>query len=245
MLTASRFQRIAPDLAAGAVVMLGALLLLPGGVFSAPASIAVSALVYAIMAVLIGHFWTARRLPFGWPNRVTLVRAALVAALAGTLVFPKAAGQHGAALAAVAIATLLLDGVDGWLARRTGSATAFGARFDMEVDALLILVLCLAVVLTGKAGPWVLAIGLMRYGFILAGYWWTALKAPLAPSRLRQGICVLQGLVLSLCLLPAVPPSWAAVMAALALGALAWSFVRDSLSLMRRHGPDRGFLCNE
>ena len=34
-----------------------------------------------------------------------------------------------------------LDGVDGWLARRSGIASAFGARFDMEIDALLILVL--------------------------------------------------------------------------------------------------------
>ena len=41
-------------------------------------------------------------------------------------------------LSAVALA---LDGVDGWWARRTGTCSAFGARFDMEVDAFLILVL--------------------------------------------------------------------------------------------------------
>jgi multidrug efflux pump subunit AcrA (membrane-fusion protein) len=35
----------------------------------------------------------------------------------------------------------MLDGVDGWLARRHEIASRFGARFDMEVDALLILAL--------------------------------------------------------------------------------------------------------
>ena len=36
---------------------------------------------------------------------------------------------------------LLLDAVDGGVARRTGTVSGFGARFDMEVDAFLILVL--------------------------------------------------------------------------------------------------------
>ena len=36
---------------------------------------------------------------------------------------------------------LALDGLDGWAARRQGLVSAFGARFDMEVDALLILAL--------------------------------------------------------------------------------------------------------
>ena len=36
---------------------------------------------------------------------------------------------------------LALDGVDGQVARRTGTVSALGARFDMEVDAFLVLVL--------------------------------------------------------------------------------------------------------
>jgi phosphatidylglycerophosphate synthase len=40
---------------------------------------------------------------------------------------------------------LALDGLDGWLARRFGLASAYGARFDMEVDGFLILVLALLV----------------------------------------------------------------------------------------------------
>ena len=45
----------------------------------------------------------------------------------------------------LAIAVTVLDGADGWLARRSGVSSAFGARFDGEVDAFLILALSVAV----------------------------------------------------------------------------------------------------
>ena len=46
-------------------------------------------------------------------------------------------------MAALAGFALALDGVDGHLARRFDQVSDFGARFDMEVDAALILVLCI------------------------------------------------------------------------------------------------------
>ena len=49
-------------------------------------------------------------------------------------------GPTGPGLALVVVA-LALDWVDGQVARRTGTCSAFGARFDMETDAFLILVL--------------------------------------------------------------------------------------------------------
>ena len=63
----------------------------------------------------------------------------------------------------------VLDGMDGWLARRSTLASAFGARFDMETDALLIMVLSALAWRWDRAGAWVLACGLMRYGFVAAG----------------------------------------------------------------------------
>ena len=63
----------------------------------------------------------------------------------------------------------LLDGVDGWLARRHRIASAFGARFDMEIDALLILALSVLAWRHEKAGAWVVASGLLRYAFVAAG----------------------------------------------------------------------------
>ena len=72
---------------------------------------------------------------FGPANQVTAVRALLVALVAACI---GEAGSTRVATAAVAAAAMstILDGADGWLARRSGMASAFGARFDMEVDAL-------------------------------------------------------------------------------------------------------------
>src|SRR6185437_12999615 len=81
-------------------------------------------------------------------------------------------GWHGLAAALVAyagMAALVLAGVDGWAARRSGFASRFGARFDMESDALFVLALAALVYRTGQAGAWVLTLGAMRYIFVAAG----------------------------------------------------------------------------
>ena len=97
----------------------------------------------------------------------------LLAALVGEAVPrpPWQPGGHAGGLAGswlVATLTALLDAVDGALARRSGLASDFGARFDMETDAAFTLVLCALVLQAGQAGPWVLAAGLMRYAFVAA-----------------------------------------------------------------------------
>jgi phosphatidylglycerophosphate synthase len=129
-----------------------------------------------------------------------------------------------------------LDGVDGWLARRHGIASDFGARFDMEIDALLILALAILVSQFEKAGAWVIASGLLRYLFVGAGSYWPWLRAPLPPSRRRQAICVLQIIALTLALVPAIQPPLSTMLAAAALASLAASFLMDILWLWRRAG---------
>ncbi len=170
---------------------------------------------------------------FGAANQVTLVRAALVALLFGLAA--EAATPTGAWLAVgVALLASALDGVDGWLARRLDLSSAFGARFDMETDALLIVALALLVWRFDKAGYWVLLAGLLRYLFIAAGAVLDWLRRPLAPSRRRQTVCVVQILTLIFCLLPPVIPPWSQTAAALGLLLLVWSFSLDVIWLARR-----------
>jgi phosphatidylglycerophosphate synthase len=142
------------------------------------------------------------------------------------------------ALAATAVGgsvvATMLDGVDGWLARRHCTASDFGARFDMEVDALLIIALSVLAWRFGKAGVWVIASGAMRYVFVAAGSWLPWLRAPLPASDRRRAICVLQVAALTMVLVPAVPPAVSAPLAACALAALSWSFAVDILWLWRR-----------
>jgi phosphatidylglycerophosphate synthase len=126
-----------------------------------------------------------------------------------------------------------LDGVDGWIARRTRTSSAFGARFDLETDALLILVLSALVWRAGQAGAWVLASGLMRYGFVAAATIWPWLREPLEPSRRRQAMCVVQVVGLLVALLPSLDAPAASTVAAAALAGLAWSFLVDILWLWR------------
>lgn len=175
---------------------------------------------------------------FGPANRVTLLRlvlATLLAALVDEVAMqpPAAQGAAGWWVVVLATVTALLDAVDGALARRSGLASRFGARFDMETDAALTLVLCLLVLQAGQAGAWVLASGLMRYAFVGAARVWPWLSGPLPPSRRRQSVCVLQITVLIVCLGPIVPPALAAALAAGSLVLLSASFAIDVHHLAR------------
>jgi phosphatidylglycerophosphate synthase len=171
---------------------------------------------------------------FGAANQVTVVRGALVALLAGLI--GEAADVVLAALATtMATGVAVLDGVDGWLARRTRLASAFGARFDMETDALLILVLSVLTWQFGKAGLWVLGSGLLRYAFIAASCAVTALRRPLPPSWRRKSVAVAQIIALIVAVAPFVPAVVSAPLAAVALGTLAVSFLVDVVWLFSSH----------
>ena len=176
---------------------------------------------------------------FGNANRITLVRLALAALLVGLLgeaawSNPKAGpGALAWVVVVLATATALLDAADGALARRSGLASAFGARFDMETDAAYTLVLCALVWQAGQAGPWVLLAGLLRYLFVAAAWYWPWLGAPLPPSRRRQTVCVVQITSLIVCLAPIVSPALAMLLAAASLALLAGSFAVDVSFLAR------------
>ena len=173
---------------------------------------------------------------FGWANRITWIRTALTVIIAGTLIDAGSAvnGWMVGVLAAVALA---LDGLDGPIARRHGRTSRFGALFDQEIDAGLILVLCLLLGLSGKIGLWIVALGAMRYVLFIAGWLWPALQRPLPPSFFRRAVCAIQVAALLIGLLPPVAPHVAAWIGGSALGILVLSFGRDVLWLLRQPQP--------
>lgn len=181
----------------------------------------------------------------GAANRVTLLRAALalpvlalgILALGLLALGPAAVSAMPDAVVWWVIVTstvaMVLDGLDGRVARRTETETEFGARFDMEFDAALIMALSVLAWSSGKVGAWVLLIGLMRYLFVAAGWFAPALNGALPESLRRKVVCVVQGVVLLVALGPIIPTVLAVAVAAGGLLALTWSFAVDVAWLLR------------
>ncbi|MEE4379387.1 MAG: CDP-alcohol phosphatidyltransferase family protein [Candidatus Competibacteraceae bacterium] len=170
---------------------------------------------------------------FGPANRVTLIRASLVALLVGFVVDVPFSAKGIWLTVLIAVSVVLLDGVDGWLARRSNTVSDFGARFDMETDALLIAVLALLVWRLDKTGVWILLAGTLRYLFVAAGYFLPWLSGNLPYSRRRQSVCVLQTLALIGCLVPLISAQWATAIALTSVILLTGSFAIDTLWLAR------------
>ena len=194
-----------------------------------------SAVVFAAIVLIVARYRREHHpFPaFGPANQVTTIRALFVSLAAGFVGEPHVP-QNATAAVAVSTAATLLDFFDGWFARRTHMASAFGARFDMETDALLIQVLAILAWRYSKAGAWVLMSGLMRYIFAGAGHLWTWLRRPLFDSFRRKAICVVQIGGLLIALAPFVAPPVSGVVAACSLATLTYSFLADTVWLWRR-----------
>lgn len=223
-----------PDLAialVAAIILAGVLGVLPSVPLQVPlATVALAVAGTALLALKAPCLPEPGRL--GPANRVTLARGVLALPLAALVLAPGALTGAVAWLPVVLAATVLvLDGLDGRVARRTGTSSAFGARFDMELDALVLLALCGLVWATDRAGAWVLMIGLLRYLFVAAGWLWPWLQAPLPPSMRRKTACVIPGVLLTLALAPVVPSLVAVAAAVVGLVVLVYSFGVDGVWL--------------
>ncbi|NJP34362.1 CDP-alcohol phosphatidyltransferase family protein [Micromonospora sp. HSS6-12] len=174
----------------------------------------------------------------GPADRVTLARAVLVGAVTGLVADGFAGRPVPVGLLTVLTAVALaLDGVDGYVARRTGTASALGARFDMEIDSVLVAVLSLHV--APAVGVWVLTLGAMRYAFVAAGWALPWLCRPLPARYWRKVTAAALGVVLLVAASRVLPPVAAVMLLVGALALQVESFGRDVLWLWRhRSAPD-------
>lgn len=213
---------------------------------AAPAVLALSVLLgLAVLGAVVRSTVRRRTEPYGPADRVTVARSVLVAlsaallpvGLVPVLATPvdEPAGAWCWTVFLLALPAWVLDGIDGRVARRTGTATRAGARLDQEVDAALLLVLSLAVAARlGLPGSWwVLLIGALRYLFLLGLRVRPAWRRPLPFSSYRRVVAGIQGGVLLGALVPLIPLPLAVAATAAALGLLLVSFGRDVLRLER------------
>lgn len=216
-------------LAAGQIVLTGAL----SGMHAHGMMLALLAfgLSAGVAAGAVARGYPHPRL--GLCNAVTLIRLALATALLAPLAAGHVPSWPAFALAAFALA---LDGIDGWLARRYGHTSEFGAWFDMEVDSVLALVLAASAASVSGLGVIALALGLPRYVFA-AAYWCVPwMRRPLPERYSRKVVCVVQMTALIALQLPVLPNGAGVGLAIVAALALFWSFAVDLIWLWRRRG---------
>ncbi|MFH1865516.1 MAG: CDP-alcohol phosphatidyltransferase family protein [Candidatus Eisenbacteria bacterium] len=116
------------------------------------------------------------------PNLVTLVRIVLVPAV---LVF--LAGDHRFwALAAMAV-MFVSDGLDGYLARRTGRVTDLGKVLDPAADKIAVAAVLLFLVFTGEFPLWALLLVVARDVAIVLGGVAIARRSGSVPQALMAG----------------------------------------------------------
>jgi phosphatidylglycerophosphate synthase len=201
-----------------------------------------SALVYVAMAGLVLAGLARHPHPdrFGLANAITLARAAITALMFGVAgewllggMVALTAGLRWT-LAGAATIILLLDGLDGPAARRSGMASPFGARFDMEADALFVLALCMVTAASGAVGLWLMASASLRYLFLAASRLEPRLAAPLPPLLRRKAIYVVQAAAPIITLIPFCPARVGWALCATAFALVAYSFATDSLWLLAR-----------
>ena len=185
----------------------------------------------ALNFTLARALWRDPSAGLGWASWITLTRATLAVGVAALTAASFELPVATATLVALASVALALDFVDGWIARRTRTQSALGAKLDGEVDAFLILVLSIEV--APMAGGWVLLIGLARYLLLAAGWAFPWLRAPLPRRDWRKTVTAAQGVALVVAA-SGVPPLWLSrVLLAVALAMLAESFGRDVWWLWR------------
>jgi len=181
--------------------------------------------------------WAVEDQPLTLPTVVTLFRGVALSVFVGFLLAGVPDGSLAWLPAVLFAVAAGLDAVDGWLARRTDSVSAFGGRLDMEIDALTVLFGTLFVVREAFVPAVFMLVGVARYLFVF-GIWLRRRRglevAELPPSQLRR---LLGGLAMGtiwFALLPIVPATVSRPLALVVLVPFILNFSRDWLAVSGR-----------
>lgn len=226
--------------------MGGCVLLVPVGVVvPLPPPAWAAGIGYLVVSTLLLTVALRRRRAerFGAANAVTATRSMLVGVVTAMVVASFWGEASAALFVSIVAVALVLDGVDGYVARRTGSESELGARFDMEVDAFLLLVL--SVYVAPFVGWWVLIIGLLRYGFVAAGWALPFMRATLPPRYWRKVVTAASGIALAAVASQLLPLGANVLVVVTALALMLESFGRDVVWLVRMNPARRKIVSLE
>jgi|GEM_PF-1578225 len=225
-----------PVIVATALGVGGVVLAVPEGQRAAWHWLVLPAVSLGLAGVLGGLCRRAARGTVGAADLVTYVRAGAVAVVVAWACFTAldVLAPTSWWLCLLATAALVLDGIDGAVARAQGRPTAAGARLDAETDAVM--TLALSVVVAGQVGAWVVLTGALRYlfGLAVALRWGRGEReASLAPRRSRRVVAATSSSFLAAATAPALAGAPAGLLAGAALLSLVVSFAGDVVALER------------
>jgi phosphatidylglycerophosphate synthase len=194
------------------------------GAVGHPWPLAAGALLsFGVFCVRHAPAWRARQL---LPNAVTLLRLVGIGAALAVL------HGSGAPFAFGLVVTWALDGLDGLVARRLDAESPFGALFDAEADAFLVLAATVELWSSGKLALWVLLGGVLRYAYVLCLAWFPARAGGVPRSRFAR--YAFGAVVLALALALILPSPLDALVAGLGTAWLTLSFLRSFIWLYER-----------
>ncbi len=98
----------------------------------------------------------------GVANIITFIRLLLLILLSFFRRYPS-----NLTIISILIFILILDGFDGYFARKYKTSSEFGAHFDMETDAFFIALLTSILYSRGLVPVWILIPGFLRYFYVL------------------------------------------------------------------------------
>lgn len=173
----------------------------------------------------------------GPADAVTMTRATLACGVLALVADAAAGADVVGRLVPLTAVALVLDLVDGKVARGTGTVSAFGARLDGEADAFLILVLSVHV--SRDVGAWVLGLGLVRYAYAAVAALVPWMQRPLPPRYWRKVVAAYVGVTLAVASSDRLPDPTAYAALLLAALLLAESFGWDVVWLWRTRRLNR------
>lgn len=145
--------------------------------------------------------YLAQLKPFGgYANAVTLFRLLLIC-LAGLF----SQQWPDFLLFACFSASVMLDVLDGYLARRFNQSSDFGLYFDMETDAFFVALLSLILYQKAWIEAWLLFPGFLRYLYMIV---WVILPGKPKKEPKRKYASIIAGIFFVVLLLPFVLPEY-------------------------------------
>ena len=178
---------------------------------------------------------------FGVANTLSLLRSGLYSVVAGLAVAAPTAAV--AWLPGLLYGTgVILDKLDGTIARTVGQETALGTRLDMAVDTAGFVAAPVTAVCWGLLPWWYLSLSAARYAFL--GVRWLRRARGMAvyarpDSNLGKRLAGVQMLFLTAVLLPAVPTDLGWRLAPIVLTPSLAVFGRDIVAICGLYPPSR------